>query len=240
MTDYKMTVIVPVYNESDSIERIAKTFKDYFSKSSTKSKVLFIDDGSTDDSFNKIEYICHNDDAFDYLKFKENCGLSSAIKAGIDYISTPLLGYIDADLQTTPFDFDLLLADIDNYSAVVGYRGNRKDTLNKKIQSKIANSIRRALINDGIIDTGCPLKVIKTDVAKKIPFFKGMHRFIPALIKLQGGSIKQINVQHFERIEGKSKFNIFNRSFKPLQDAFAYRWMHSRTINYQIEKTTLK
>jgi len=67
-----------------------------------------------------------------------------------------------------------------------------------------------------------------------------MHRFIPALIKLQGGTIKQINVQHFERIEGKSKFNIFNRSIKPLQDAFAYRWMHSRTINYQIEKTTLK
>ncbi|MFK5890788.1 MAG: glycosyltransferase family 2 protein [Flavobacteriaceae bacterium] len=240
MTDFKMTVIVPVYNESDSIERIAKTFKDYFSKSSTKSKVLFIDDGSTDDSFNKIEYICQNNEAFDYLKFKENCGLSSAIKAGIDYIATPLLGYIDADLQTTPFDFDLLLADIDNYSAVVGYRGNRKDTLNKKIQSKIANSIRRALINDGIIDTGCPLKVIKTDVAKKLPFFKGMHRFIPALIKLQGGTIKQINVRHFERIEGKSKFNIFNRSIKPLQDAFAYRWMRSRTINYQVEKTTLK
>jgi glycosyltransferase involved in cell wall biosynthesis len=240
MTDYKMTVIVPVYNESDSIERIAKTFKDYFSKSNTKSKVLFIDDGSTDDSFSKIEYICQNNDAFEYLKFKENCGLSSAIKAGIDNISTPLLGYIDADLQTTPFDFDLLLADIDNYSAVVGYRGNRKDTLNKKIQSKIANSIRRALINDGIIDTGCPLKVIKTDVAKKLPFFKGMHRFIPALIKLQGGTVKQINVQHFERIEGKSKFNIFNRSIKPLQDAFAYRWMRSRTINYQVEKTTLK
>ena len=240
MTDYKMTVIVPVYNESDSIERIAKTFKDYFNKSNTKSKVLFIDDGSTDDSFNKIEYICQNNDAFDYLKFKENCGLSSAIKAGIDYISTPLLGYIDADLQTTPFDFDLLLTDIDNYSAVVGYRGNRKDTLNKKIQSKIANSIRRTLINDGIIDTGCPLKVIKTNVAKKIPFFKGMHRFIPALIKLQGGTIKQTNVQHFERIEGKSKFNIFNRSIKPLQDAFAYRWMRSRTINYKVEKTTLK
>jgi len=240
MIDFKMTVIVPVYNESDSIERIAKTFKDYFSKSNTKSKILFIDDGSTDDSFSKIEYICQNNDAFEYLKFKENCGLSSAIKAGIDYINTPLIGYIDADLQTTPFDFDLLLQDIDNYSAVVGYRGNRKDTLNKKIQSKIANSIRRALINDGIIDTGCPLKVIKTDVAKKLPFFKGMHRFIPALIKLQGGTVKQINVQHFERIEGKSKFNIFNRSIKPLQDAFAYRWMRSRTINYQVEKTTLK
>ncbi len=240
MENYKMTIIVPVYNESDSIERLTSTFKDYFKKSTTKSKVLFVDDGSTDNSFNKIENICKNNDGFEYLKFKENCGLSSAIKAGIDFINTPLTGYIDADLQTTPFDFDLLLKDIDFYSAVVGYRGNRKDNLNKQIQSKIANSIRRALINDGIIDTGCPLKVIHTDIAKKIPFFKGMHRFIPALIKLQGGTVKQINVRHFERIEGISKFNLLNRSIKPLQDAFAYRWMRSRTINYIIDKTSLK
>lgn len=240
MANYKMTVIVPVFNESGNIERIASTFTDYFKKSTTKSKVLFIDDGSTDDSFSKIEKLCNASTDFEYLKFKHNCGLSSAIKAGIDNITTPLIGYIDADLQTTPHDFDKLLEDIDNFSAVVGFRGNRKDTLNKKIQSKIANTIRRALINDGIIDTGCPLKVIHTDVAKKIPFFKGMHRFIPALIKLQGGTIKQINVQHFERKAGKSKFNIFNRSIKPLQDAFAYRWMRSRNINYTIEKTNIK
>ncbi len=235
-----MTVIVPVYNESESLERLTATLKDYLKKSATKSKVLFVDDGSTDNSFNKIENICKNNDGFEYLKFKENCGLSSAIKAGIDFINTPLTGYIDADLQTTPFDFDLLLKDIYFYSAVVGYRGHRKDSLNKQIQSKIANSIRRALINDGIIDTGCPLKVIHTDVAKKIPFFKGMHRFIPALIKLQGGTVKQINVRHFERIEGISKFNLLNRSIKPLQDAFAYRWMRSRTINYSVDKTSLK
>jgi len=113
------------------------------------------------------------------------------------------------------------------------------DTLSKKIQSLIANSIRRALINDGIIDTGCPLKVMKTEIAKKIPFFDGMHRFIPALIQLQGGNVKQIKVQHFERIAGKSKFNLFNRSLKPLQDAFAYRWMRSRYINYSVERTNI-
>ncbi|MCF6213136.1 MAG: glycosyltransferase family 2 protein [Flavobacteriaceae bacterium] len=240
MTDYRMTIIVPVFNESGNIERIASTFADYFVKSTTRSKILFVDDGSTDDSFAKIETVCHNNADFEFLKLKYNCGLSTAIKAGIDVITTPLVGYIDADLQTSPFDFDKLLKDIDNYSAVVGYRGNRKDTLSKKIQSKIANNIRRALINDGIIDTGCPLKVIHVNVAKNIPFFKGMHRFIPALIKLQGGRIKQVNVSHFERIAGKSKFNIFNRSLKPLQDAFAYRWMRSRNINYIIDKTNIK
>lgn len=240
MTDYKMTIIIPVFNESGNIERIASTFTAYFKQSKTKSKVLFVDDGSVDDSFNKIEAVCQNNPDFEYLKFKFNCGLSTAIKAGIDHIKTPLIGYIDADLQTAPSDFDKLLEHIENYSAVIGFRGDRKDSLSKKIQSKFANSIRRALINDGIIDTGCPLKVMHIEVAKKILFFKGMHRFIPALIKLQGGTIKQVNVQHFERMAGTSKFNIFNRSLKPLQDAFAYRWMRSRYINYVVEKNNLK
>lgn len=236
---YRMTIIVPVYNEIDNLDRIFTTFTDYFSKSKTKSKVLFIDDGSADGSFEKIQTICDENTDFEYIKFKKNCGLSAAIKAGIDHCNTELIGYIDADLQTTPFDFDVLLQDIDRYAAVIGFRGKRKDTLNKKIQSLIANSIRRALIDDGIIDTGCPLKVIHTNVAKRIPFFKGMHRFIPALIQLQGGHVKQLNVQHFERIAGKSKFNLLNRSVGPLKDAFAYRWMRSRYINYEVEESTI-
>lgn len=240
MANYKITVVVPVFNESGNIERLANIFLDYFKQSKTKSKLLFIDDGSTDDSFTKIEAICQNHRDFYYLKFKTNCGLSAAIKAGIDHINTPLIGYIDADLQTSPYDFDKLLADIGNYSAVIGFRGKRKDTFSKNIQSRIANSIRRALINDGIIDTGCPLKIIHTEVAKKLPFFDGMHRFIPALIKLQGGTVKQVEVQHFERFAGKSKFNIFNRAIKPLQDALAYRWMRSRYINYIVEKTNIE
>ncbi|QCX38106.1 glycosyltransferase family 2 protein [Aureibaculum algae] len=237
--EYRMTIIIPVFNEIDNLDRIFSTFTDYFSKSKTKSKVLFIDDGSTDKSFDKIVEICTDNPDFEFLKFKENCGLSAAIKAGIDHIDTQLIGYIDADLQTTPYDFDILLEDIDNYQAVIGFRGKRKDTLNKKIQSLIANSIRRGLINDGITDTGCPLKVIHTESAKRIPFFKGMHRFIPALILLQDGKIKQIKVQHFERIAGQSKFNIFNRSFKALRDTFGYRWMRRRYINYTIEKSKI-
>ncbi len=191
MTDFKMTVIVPVFNESDNINRIASTFTDYFSKSPTKSKVLFIDDGSTDDSFSKIENVCRNNSNFEFLKFKYNCGLSTAIKAGIDTIKTPLIGYIDADLQTSPFDFDKLLKHIDNYSAVVGYRGNRKDSLNKKIQSKFANSIRRALINDGIIDTGCPLKVIHANVAKKYHFLKACTVLFRPLLNFKAAQLNK-------------------------------------------------
>jgi len=234
-----MTIIIPVYNEIESLERLIKVLKEYLQQSKNKSKVLFIDDGSSDGSITKIKTVCSQDPLFTYIKFKKNQGLSSAIKAGIDHCDTPLLGYMDADLQTTPFDFDTLLEDIALYDAVIGYRAKRKDTLSKKIQSKFANKIRRSLIDDGIIDTGCPLKVMKTDIAKRLPFFDGMHRFIPALILLENGTIKQIEVQHFEREEGESKFNIFNRSIRPLQDLFAYRWMKNRYIHYEIEEHNL-
>ncbi len=238
-TQNQMTIIVPVYNEIESLDRLSEVLKAYLNQSLVKSEVLFVDDGSTDGSLEKIQAICV-DPNFKYIRFKQNCGLSTAIKAGIDHCQTPLLGYIDADLQTTPYDFDKLLEEIEAYDAVIGYRAKRKDTVSKKIQSKIANKIRRTLIDDGIIDTGCPLKVLKTDMARRLPFFDGMHRFIPALMLLESGRIKQIEVQHFEREAGQSKFNIFNRSIRPLQDAFAYRWMKNRYIRYDIEAHDLK
>lgn len=234
--NYKMTIIVPVYNEEENIERLTQTLRDYLSQSPTKSKVLFIEDGSKDNGFALLKKACDANEDFEYLQFKQNYGLSTAIKAGIDYCDTELIGYIDADLQTTPFDFDILLQHIDDYTMVMGFRGDRKDTISKKIQSKVANFVRRSLINDGIRDTGCPLKVIRTKAAKNIAFFDGMHRFIPALILLQKGAVKQVKVKHFPRIAGKSKFNLFNRSIRPLQDTFAYRWMKKRYINYEVQE----
>jgi glycosyltransferase involved in cell wall biosynthesis len=239
-SEYIMTIIVPVYNEIENLDRVVDTFKNLFEVALFKCKVLFVDDGSTDRSYEKIVTICTNNSNFEYIKFKENCGLSCAIKAGIDNIDTELIGYIDADLQTTPFDFNKLLKYINDYDSVIGFRKKRQDTFSKIIQSKIANYIRRKLIDDGIKDTGCPLKVIKTEFAKKIPFFKGMHRFLPALIQLQGGMVKQVEVQHFQRVAGVSKFNMFNRAFKSLVDAFAFRWMRSRYIKYKIVDTNIK
>ncbi|WP_353662255.1 glycosyltransferase family 2 protein [Hydrogenimonas sp. SS33] len=233
-TEYELTIIVPVYNEIESLPRLGRVLRDYLDRASRKSCVLFVDDGSTDGSGSAIHALCREEPRFFCLSFRKNRGLSTAIKAGIDHCKTPLLGYIDADLQTMPEDFERLLPYIDEYDAVVGYRAERKDSLSKKIQSKIANAVRRAMIGDGIIDTGCPLKLFRTDLCKKIPFFDGMHRFWAALILLEEGRVKQVPVRHFERTAGKSKFNFFNRSLRPLQDMLAFRWMKSRHIRYVI------
>ena len=201
-----------------------------------KTEILFVNDGSTDKSQAMIESICAKNEAFGYISFKKNKGLSAAIKAGFDHVSTDLVGYIDSDLQTSPEDFNKLLEHVDSYDLVTGVRADRKDNFIKNMSSTIANSIRRGFTHDGMDDTGCPLKVLKTRYAKRIPMFKGLHRFLPAMILLQEGKVLQIPVRHFPRIAGTAKFGVWNRLLGPLMDCFAYLWMKKKYINYTIAR----
>lgn len=233
---YQFTIIVPVFNEGDNLIRVEKELKRYLKIASKKTNILFVNDGSKDNSEKLIEDICDRNLEFSFISFNKNRGLSAALKAGFDQVDADLIGYIDSDLQTTPKDFNLLLSEINEFDLVTGYRVNRKDIFLKKISSKIANSIRRCFTRDGMYDTGCPLKVIKSDYAKRIPMFKGLHRFLPAMILLQNGNIKQVPVHHFPRIAGKTKYGVWNRLFGPLIDCFAYLWMKNKYINYDISK----
>jgi dolichol-phosphate mannosyltransferase len=234
--NYAMTIIVPVFNEAGNIARLEEELARYIAGASLPTTILFINDGSTDNSLLLIEDVCRRNPHFHYISFDKNKGLSAAIKAGFDHTNTDLVGYIDADLQTTPGDFDTLLAAMGDHSLVTGVRSMRKDSFVKNASSTIANSIRRAFTNDGMDDTGCPLKIIRTDYAKKIPMFNGLHRFLPAMILLQQGKILQVPVRHFPRVAGKSNFGLANRLLGPLMDCFAYLWMKKKYINYIIEK----
>ncbi len=234
--NYTFTIIVPVYNEKDNLQRVEKELLSYTKIAKVSTCILFVNDGSKDNSQQLIEDICNRNNNFNYILFKENRGLSAAIKAGFDYAKTELVGYIDSDLQTTPKDFNLLLEHIDEYDLVTGVRANRKDSFVKNMSSKIANGIRRAFTHDGMDDTCCPLKVIKTEYAKNIPMFKGLHRFLPAMVMLQNGKVIQIPVQHFPRLAGEAKFGLWNRSLGPLMDCFAYLWMKKKYINYSVSK----
>lgn len=234
---YDFTIVVPVYNEEDNIVRLEKELGAFLPKSLRKACVLFVNDGSRDNSLPLIQEVCSRNEDFHYASFARNCGLSAAIKAGIDMAESPLVGYIDADLQTTPEDFNLLLPHADSHELVMGIRANRKDSFFKNLQSKIANGFRRAMTGDTAKDTGCPLKVMQTAVAKRLPFFTGMHRFLPALILLEEGRMMQIPVRHFPRTAGQSKYHLWNRLVSPFLDCFAYRWMKKRYIRYEVGKT---
>ncbi|MCD8264526.1 MAG: glycosyltransferase [Tannerellaceae bacterium] len=231
---YKFTIIVPIYNEEDNMEALEARLSSYLKEASVPACVLFVNDGSKDRSLERIVEVCSRNPHFFYCSLAENAGLSAAIKAGIDQTWSDYTGYIDADLQTAPEDFNLLLPYAADYELVMGIRANRKDSFFKNLQSKIANGFRRMMTNDGVTDTGCPLKIMHTTYAKRVPFFTGMHRFLPALIQLQHGRVKEVPVRHFPRVAGVSKYHLWNRLVSPFMDCFAYRWMKKRYINYSI------
>ena len=237
--NYRLTIVVPVYNEEGNILRLEKELGDFLKKAKVPSCVLFVNDGSKDNSERLLKEICARHTDFYYLGLARNGGLSAAMKAGIDNSDSEFVGYIDADLQTTPEDFNSLLDYIEDYEMVMGIRTGRKDSFVKNMSSKIANGFRRSMTHDGVEDTGCPLKILRTDYAKRIPFFTGMHRFLPALIQLQDGKVKQIPVRHFPRLAGNSKYNLRNRLVGPFKDCFAYRWMKKRYLNYQVAETNI-
>ena len=232
--EYELTVVVPVYNEVESLPRVERAMREWLPTSPIKACVLMVNDGSKDGSLELMREICARNEAMFYISLAKNGGLSAAMKAGIDATHSRYVGYIDADLQTTPEDFNLLLEHVAEYQLVMGIRAGRKDSFFKNLQSKIANGFRNMMTHDGAKDTGCPLKVMWTDYAKRVPFFTGMHRFLPALIQLQEGRMMQIPVRHFPRTEGVSKYHLWNRLIGPFKDCFAYRWMRKRYINYQI------
>ena len=236
---YTLTILVPVYNEQEGLPALEERLAAYLTKCPVKACVLFVNDGSTDLSGARILEACTRHTDFFYIEFARNRGLSAALKAGFDHAESELCGYIDADLQTAPEDFDLLLPWAGEYELVTGIRVGRKDSVWKRLQSRIANGWRRLFTHDGVSDTGCPLKLIRTGLARRLPLFDGMHRFLPALVQLEGGRVRQVPVRHFPRTVGKSKYHLWNRLWRPFVDCFAFRWMKSRHISYLVAQTNL-
>ncbi len=179
-----LTIIVPVYNEEENIDHFKKEMDKFLLVTPVNTTILFVNDGSTDNSKNFIEKICNTNKNYILLSLDKNYGLSTAMKAGIDQSKSTLTGYIDSDVQTSPLDFLKYFEFFPEFDMVNGIRTKRNDSIVKRFSSRFANSFRRMMINDNIEDTCCPLKIIKTDKVKEIPFFAGMHRFLPAPIQL--------------------------------------------------------
>lgn len=237
--DYDFTIVVPVFNEEDNLARVEEQLAHYLTICPLKACVLLVNDGSKDSSLQKIKDISARNKDFFYISSTANHGLSTAMKAGIDTTESRYMGYIDSDLQTNPEDFNLLLKHMEDHDMVTGIRAKRKDSGFKKLQSKIANGFRRSMTGDTATDTGCPLKVMRTAMAKRIPFFNGMHRFLPALFNLEGGRFLELPVRHYPRTAGVSKYHLWNRLAGPFMDCFGYRWMKKRYIRYNVDEQSI-
>lgn len=212
----ELSVVVCVYNEEENIrpmvDRIEKALEGY------DYEMLFVDDGSTDNTRKEIKAINHK--RLRLVEFTKNYGQSSALAGGIEYAQGEYIVTIDGDLQNDPSDIPMMLqlAKEGDWDLVAGIRKKRQDgMLLRKIPSMIANGIIRRLTEVKMKDYGCTLKVFKSDIAKSIGLYGELHRFIPVLVHLEGGTITQVDVKHQAREFGKSKYGI-GRTLKVVSD----------------------
>jgi glycosyltransferase involved in cell wall biosynthesis len=230
-----LTLVVPVFNEAPCIAPLVAQLDEFMAAADCYVKVLFVDDGSTDESLRLIKTACRQRPRYAFLKLTQNRGLSTALKAGIDHCPTPWIAYLDADLQTSPMDFLELLPHCGPFDLVTGVRANRKDSVVKRLSSSVANTVRRWILKDAMKDTCCPLKIGRTSMLRSLPFFNGAHRFLPALVQLKGGRVHQIPVHHYPRIAGSSKYHLGNRLIGPFVSLFVVFWLQRHAVHYQLE-----
>ena len=228
-----VSVIIPVFNEEENVPilqaelRAALKAIDY--------ELIFVDDGSTDQTVERIEAAPN----LRVIRFEKNAGQSAAMYAGLQAARGAILVLIDGDLQNDPADIPKLVDEISRGADLVcGYRALRRDTRVKRITSRIANAVRSRYTKDGVRDTGCTLKAMRRECVSALIPFKGMHRFIPALVKNAGYQLVEIPVNHRPRRFGQTKYGLGNRAVRATADMFGVRWLLSRRLNYKIQEKT--
>ena len=231
----KISIVIPLYNEEESLPELIRELRNVLEEISFVFEILFIDDGSQDGSSIVLHEAAQKDNRIKVIRFKKNYGQSAAFAAGFQSAGGRVVVTMDADLQNDPHDIPLLLEKIESFDAVCGRRVHRRDSRTKKISSRIANRIRNWISEEQISDVGCSLKAFRRECLQSFPYFNGMHRFFPTLIKMEGFSVIEVNVNHRPRLYGRTKYGIGNRAFRGLCDLLAVRWMKKRHIDYEIE-----
>lgn len=225
------SVVIPLYNEEDNVAILQREIGEALS--GRNYELILVDDGSSDATVARID----RRPEVRVLEFEKNAGQSAAMIAGISAVRGEVIVLLDGDLQNDPRDIPRLLEEISRGADLVcGYRAKRRDTVVKKITSRVANFVRSRFVGDGVRDTGCTLKAMRRQCASALVPFKGVHRFIPALVKNAGYRIVEIPVNHRARQYGVSKYGLGNRAVKATTDMLGVRWLQSRYIDYRVKQ----
>src|SRR5712672_1448669 len=226
-----VSVIVPVYNEEENVPILQAELR--AALRDVDHEFIFVDDGSADHTVERIEAAQNTR----VIRFEKNAGQSAAIYAGLQAARGAILVLIDGDLQNDPADIPKLLDEISRGADLVyGYRAQRRDTRVKRLTRRIANVVRSRYTRDGVRDTGCTLKAMRRECVRTLVPFKGMHRFIPALVKGAGYRLVEIPVNHRARKFGTSNYGLGNRAVRATIDMFGVRWLLSRQLRYRVKE----
>ena len=231
------SLVVPVYNEREMARELVARSVPAMAALGGSFEVVLVDDGSTDGTAAILDELAAAEPRLVVLHFERNCGQSAAFDAGFRHARGRVVVTIDADLQSDPADIGLLLPPLERFDAVVGIRRQRRDTGWRRLSSRVANGVRNWLTREDIVDTGCPLKAFRAEAVTSVCMWKGSHRFLPTLLRMQGYTVTQVPVPHHARHAGRSKYGTLDRAFRALRDALGVRWLQDRRLDWKLRGT---
>jgi len=224
-----LSVVVPFYNEEDNVEMVHREVDAVVGSLEGGAEFVYVDDGSTDATAERMDALAKRDDRVRALHMARNSGQSAALEAGFRAVRGEVTVTLDGDLQNDPADIPRLLAELEHADVVNGIRQDRQDTLVRKLSSKVGNGFRNWVTKESVTDVGCSLRVIRSEFLRHLKLHRGMHRFLPTLLRMEGARVTEIPVSHRARRHGVSKYGIGNRAWVGFVDVLAVRWMQSRS-----------
>jgi glycosyltransferase involved in cell wall biosynthesis len=230
-----ISLVIPAYNEESVIVSCLEELATLMASEVARPyEVIVVDDGSTDGTLEALKKHKEEMPELVVLRFDSNHGQTAAFDAGLKAARGDVIVTMDADMQNDPRDIPVLLENIERWDVVCGVRQKRQDSFVRRASSRIANWVRNRLTGDQIRDVGCSLRAFRAQAVRDLHLYKGMHRFLPTLLKLDGWTVTEVPVNHRPRRKGEAKYGIRNRLFRGLRDLFSVRWMKSRWLRYKI------
>ena len=232
-----LSILLPVFNEEDCIAAVVREVADALRRLGRPFEIIAVDDGSTDGTAARLRALRADLPELRLLRLAANSGQSAALGAGFRAARGGIFVTLDADGQNDPADIPALVARLDSCDLCCGYRVSRQDTWSKRLGSRLANAVRNRALRERIRDTGCTLKAFRSEWADALPMqFRGMHRFLPALMAMAGARIAELPVNHRPRAAGRSKYTNWGRLKETLWDLQAVRWMQKRHRSIRAEE----
>jgi glycosyltransferase involved in cell wall biosynthesis len=227
----KISIVVPLYNEEGNVMKLHAKIVAACQSLDIAHEIIFVDDGSTDGTVRE----CQDLSPLTLIQLRKNFGQTAAFDAGFKQAGGDVIVTMDGDLQNDPADIGKVLAKMrEGFDVVSGWRYKRKDSFGKKISSRAADKLRKVLLKDSIHDSGCSLKAYDAQALKSIDLFGEMHRFIPALLELDGYTVGEVKVDHHPRVHGVTKYN-WRRGVKGIVDMVSiwfWRKYASRPLHF--------
>jgi glycosyltransferase involved in cell wall biosynthesis len=234
-----LSICVPVYDEAENLPLLHEAIVRVVGPMGLATEIILVDDASRDGSWGEIQKLVERDARVRGLKFSHNCGETAASDAGMRAARGKYVMTMDADLQNDPADIPKFMEALaQGWDCVCGSRVETRgkgDSFIRVASSRIANWVRNTLSQENITDAGCTYRAFKRECVDRLKLYRGLHRFIPTLLKMEGFTVTEIPVGNHPRVHGESKYGVWNRLFKSFRDLLAIRWMKSRLLNYRVE-----